>query len=387
MDGITQDSTTAGQQDGINSSGKLWLDEEESLEFDFEHTLALPSDDATLNPDDPDAKKDFKRGTVVCRHWLRGLCMKGESCEFLHQYDMSKMPECRWGMECQVPECPFRHVPDEDRMECAFYKQGFCSHGAGCRYRHVKLPKGECPAIADFNLQSKVADEESAKRRKAQPVNEFFKIAICKHWEKLGSCPFGDECHFAHGEKELRPFPKGEKDAPGGGGPSGSVSGGKYNPNAPSGMNGAVPAQVPEIILPDDQGESAYIVLRSHSYQNLAQSVHHQQWSCAASVLRTIHEAMTMVDQVFVYFTVSSSTHFQGVAKITQMPQEEEGVPLDMETVLYSDSNGWKGMFSLEWLRTCELQYETADTIREEQSFISQVLVNLKKYDTFIIQC
>lgn len=45
------------------------------------------------------------------------------------------MPECRWGMECQVPECPFRHVPDEDRMECAFYRQGFCSHGPNCRYR------------------------------------------------------------------------------------------------------------------------------------------------------------------------------------------------------------------------------------------------------------
>ena len=32
--------------------------------------------------------------TVVCKHWLRGLCKKGDDCEFLHEFDMSKMPEC-----------------------------------------------------------------------------------------------------------------------------------------------------------------------------------------------------------------------------------------------------------------------------------------------------
>ena len=32
---------------------------------------------------------------VPClKHWLRGLCKKGDQCEFLHEYDMSKMPEC-----------------------------------------------------------------------------------------------------------------------------------------------------------------------------------------------------------------------------------------------------------------------------------------------------
>lgn len=31
---------------------------------------------------------------VVCKHWLRGLCKKGDQCEFLHEYDLSKMPEC-----------------------------------------------------------------------------------------------------------------------------------------------------------------------------------------------------------------------------------------------------------------------------------------------------
>lgn len=31
---------------------------------------------------------------VVCKHWLRGLCKKGDHCKFLHQYDITRMPEC-----------------------------------------------------------------------------------------------------------------------------------------------------------------------------------------------------------------------------------------------------------------------------------------------------
>ena len=44
--------------------------------------------------------------TVVCKHWLRGLCKKGDQCEFLHEYDMTKMPECyfysKFGMSLGV---------------------------------------------------------------------------------------------------------------------------------------------------------------------------------------------------------------------------------------------------------------------------------------------
>ncbi|KAI6075760.1 putative cleavage and polyadenylation specificity factor subunit 4-like protein [Aix galericulata] len=31
---------------------------------------------------------------VVCKHWLRGLCKKGDGCGFLHGYDVTKRPEC-----------------------------------------------------------------------------------------------------------------------------------------------------------------------------------------------------------------------------------------------------------------------------------------------------
>ncbi|XP_040447624.1 cleavage and polyadenylation specificity factor subunit 4 isoform X3 [Falco naumanni] len=80
--------------------------------------------------------------TVVCKHWLRGLCKKGDQCEFLHEYDMTKMPECyfysKFG-ECSNKECPFLHIDPESKIkDCPWYDRGFCKHGPLCRHRHTR---------------------------------------------------------------------------------------------------------------------------------------------------------------------------------------------------------------------------------------------------------
>ena len=93
-----------------------------------------------------------KYRTVVCRHWLRGLCMKGDNCEFLHQMDMDRMPVCRWGENCRIKDCPYKHEAEADKPQCVFYQQGFCYHGPECRYRHWKQAADKRPAIADFSL-------------------------------------------------------------------------------------------------------------------------------------------------------------------------------------------------------------------------------------------
>lgn len=92
--------------------------------------------------------------SVVCKHWLRGLCKKGdEHCEFLHEYNLKKMPECwffsKYG-ECANPDCFYLHVDKTIKGEaCQWYGRGFCRHGPHCRNRHVRMvhPKWE------FNIQ------------------------------------------------------------------------------------------------------------------------------------------------------------------------------------------------------------------------------------------
>uniref|UniRef100_A0A667IIB8 Cleavage and polyadenylation specificity factor subunit 4 n=1 Tax=Lynx canadensis TaxID=61383 RepID=A0A667IIB8_LYNCA len=84
--------------------------------------------------------------TVVCKHWLRGLCKKGDQCEFLHEYDMTKMPECyfysKFG-ECSNKECPFLHIDPESKIkDCPWYDRGFCKHALdlNCRWEPPSSP-------------------------------------------------------------------------------------------------------------------------------------------------------------------------------------------------------------------------------------------------------
>ncbi|KAM6240399.1 LOW QUALITY PROTEIN: putative cleavage and polyadenylation specificity factor subunit 4-like protein [Spheniscus humboldti] len=80
--------------------------------------------------------------TVVCKHWLRGLCKKGDGCDFLHEYDVTKMPECyfysKFG-ECSNKDCPFLHIDATTRtVGCPWYDRGFCRHGPLCKYKHTR---------------------------------------------------------------------------------------------------------------------------------------------------------------------------------------------------------------------------------------------------------
>lgn len=54
--------------------------------------------------------------------------MKGEACGFLHQYDKTRMPICRFFRlygECREQDCVYKHT-NEDIKECNMYvKLGF----------------------------------------------------------------------------------------------------------------------------------------------------------------------------------------------------------------------------------------------------------------------
>ena len=106
---------------------------------------------------------------IVCKHWLRGLCKKGDNCEFLHQYDMSKMPVCYFYSNfgrCENRDCMYQHVnPDTAVPECPWYARGHCKHGSQCKKKHVR--KVMC---VDF---------------------------------MVGFCPAGPECEYEHPKWEL----------------------------------------------------------------------------------------------------------------------------------------------------------------------------------------
>jgi hypothetical protein len=102
--------------------------------------------DPHKDPVPANVRPDPRRHRVVCKHWLRGLCKKGDNCDFLHRLDHERMPECWYFSnfgECGNKECIFLHVRPEKTTECPWYARGFCKHGQRCRNRHTR--KKPCP--------------------------------------------------------------------------------------------------------------------------------------------------------------------------------------------------------------------------------------------------
>ncbi|CAN8100853.1 unnamed protein product [Discula destructiva] len=81
--------------------------------------------------------------SLVCKHWLRGLCKKGETCEFLHEFNLRKMPECNFflrnGFCSNGDECLYLHIDPQSKLPpCPHYDRGFCPLGPRCAKKHVR---------------------------------------------------------------------------------------------------------------------------------------------------------------------------------------------------------------------------------------------------------
>jgi len=125
--------------------------------------------------------RDRERLSTVCKHWLRGLCKKGDDCEFLHEYNLRRMPECWWyaryGYCSSGDECLYAH-PKERKKECPDYKRGFC-----------KLGKS--------SFQSMQCEIQTPLIKTAGPEcpRKHVRRVICQNY-LTGFCPMGPECDF-----------------------------------------------------------------------------------------------------------------------------------------------------------------------------------------------
>ncbi len=99
--------------------------------------------------------------SLVCKHWMRALCKKGDACEFLHEFNLRRMPECnnyaRHGTCPNGDDCVYPHFPRAaKRAACPHYERGFCPLGPLCARRHAARPSlcpfylaGFCPGGRD----------------------------------------------------------------------------------------------------------------------------------------------------------------------------------------------------------------------------------------------
>ncbi|XP_021911091.1 putative RING-type E3 ubiquitin transferase C3H69 [Carica papaya] len=84
----------------------------------------------------------FDISRVLCKFFAHGACLKGEHCEFSHDWK------------------------DPPNNICTFYQKGICSYGSRCRYEHVKASGPEASASSSSTIlrQPLASDSHSLTR-------------------------------------------------------------------------------------------------------------------------------------------------------------------------------------------------------------------------------
>ncbi|XP_071690046.1 putative RING-type E3 ubiquitin transferase C3H69 isoform X2 [Rutidosis leptorrhynchoides] len=165
---------------------------------------------------------------VLCKFFAHGACLKGEHCEFSHDWK------------------------DPANNVCTFYQKGACAYGSRCRYDHVKPPQRQTSGsssaypyqfavsesvsatsvpgvIGDLSApyvstadsawgegsgESGLLDDVIGPARSTNPAD----IVMCS-FAAAGNCPRGENCPHVHGDlcptcrKEcLHPFRPDERE-------------------------------------------------------------------------------------------------------------------------------------------------------------------------------
>ncbi|XP_062178391.1 zinc finger CCCH domain-containing protein 45 [Phragmites australis] len=295
---------------------------------------------------------------TVCRHWLRGLCMKGEACGFLHQFDKARMPVCRFFRdfgECREPDCAYKHSYD-DVKECNMYKMGFCPNGPSCRYKHVKLP-GPPPPVEEvlqkilqmrsFNKfgQHRNSNYNQQMDRPQHPQGSGLPNQNSAENAAATAQPAGGQ--QAQTMNQQPPPPPQQQ---------------QQKPNTNDQVHGVSNGhQATRIATSLPEGPSRYFIVKSCNRENLEISVQQGIWATQRSNEAKLNEAFESTENVILIFSINRTRHFQGCAKMTSRIGG------------YIGGGNWKSAhgtahygrnFSIQWLKLCELSFQKTHHLR-----------------------
>lgn len=242
---------------------------------------------------------------TVCRFYLQRKCTKGAMCEYLHFIDKDKMPECKYGVDCDNPACMYKHT-GRDQV-CVKYTEGFCPFGPYCKYGHKPQPASELPPVAlMFTAGSGVPElrEQTAMQ---------------------GQGPRG-------GMGYTEPAPG---DVPA----DGLVPKGSGTVDA----QGRLLALVSEYVLTaaDKElpaaaatGPLAFFTVRAAGHTSLKASVRDGLWIVPDALAATLEQGLSQfTGGIFLFFSAVGSRAFQGCAKVTAMYKPTQATASSAENV------------------------------------------------------
>lgn len=208
-----------------------------SSEGQMSNSSTFPPNNPRMHPPNPPINRGISNiffKTRICAKFKLGQCRNGEICNFAHGLEDMRQPPPNW------QELVNGGGRDDDRgtknwdedqriihkMKICkkFYNGEECPYGDRCNFLHEDPKKfredsarpRESNAISigttgppmehgsGSNVDSNFSSMNSGSdphRGNGKPI--YWKTRLCSKWETTGHCPFGEKCHFAHGQSGI----------------------------------------------------------------------------------------------------------------------------------------------------------------------------------------
>ncbi|CEM06401.1 unnamed protein product [Vitrella brassicaformis CCMP3155] len=356
-------------------------DGDQDLSFDFEETIERQDQERQRQLEVQGHSSAYVvsstgrgRHSVVCKHWLKGMCMKGDACDFLHQYDLSRMPECPTFLKtgtCNDENCVFQHIKMEERKECVPFKYGFCKLGPLCRKRHDRLPQSQAPEKLPYWFLKMIIANPEAIPEDPEEKMEAYTQRQGRLNEARGADAEGilaPPMSYGRGDGG-RMGPPGWRGGRigregGGGGRVPFINGPRplFEQRVRPPVVSAAPAEAPErlpLLPPPEEGTFRCFIIKSHSLRNILTSVQRGIWASLPNNTNRFCDAYRQCDHVVLIFSANESGGFQGFGRMASLPDTSlyPGIWGDFSTRLAPN-------FHVQWLHQCQLSFERVSDLR-----------------------
>ncbi|AES91466.2 zinc finger CCCH domain protein [Medicago truncatula] len=155
--------------------------------------------------------------TRICTKFRFGTCRNGKDCNFAHGVEELRQPPGNWlelVSPCNDEQKQLRNWEEDQKFIhkmklCRMYSNGEkCFFGSKCNFRHEDPAKsrdhswksGECSSISIGTIGSSKSFGDGIRAVNKPARGTYWKNNMCFRWQHQGSCPFGEDCHFSHGE-------------------------------------------------------------------------------------------------------------------------------------------------------------------------------------------
>lgn len=144
--------------------------------------------------------------TKLCTKFKLGSCTFNERCHFAHGVEELRKPPPGWEEIVKQGGGAFNmgasgrsaEPPRKSNKPCRFFLEGHCPYGDRCTFSH-----------GNEDLQRESAPTMDPSPAANATGRSNYKTRLCSRWEKGELCIYGDKCHFAHGQAELRAYSGG----------------------------------------------------------------------------------------------------------------------------------------------------------------------------------